>query len=421
MLAGSRNALLIGLGFLCLAVLLPGTVSVWMDEDGHTYLVGGASPPTPGAVRVPDQDLALSWGGKRTGPPLEGRTDSSGIDDRVTRELVAAREDIGTGEITRGLARLRRLQDANPGRPEIGLMLAEVERSRGRLTSAREAVEAALSVAAEMPEAWRQAALTLMRDLDEEIAFANSSAGGGIDTLDSQHFSITYDHDFAGRAYGARVLELLQLARKRVEQSMGRTLGRPLTVRLYTKVNYLKAHEHRFGFATVGFYDGVIHVVSARHPRRELYALLVHEYVHALFQDALGGHRPFFLNEGIAEDEEERARGRARLSRGEWRQLLEALRTGSWIRLSSLIEGFGALKGKRALLAYLESRAAVQMIQSAQPGALARWLDRCAEGAEWEEALRAETGWDTQGLESALKDLVRSRFPGDPLASLTPG
>jgi hypothetical protein len=389
-----------------------------MDEDGHTYLVGGADPPAPGATRVPDQDLGLSWGGQRTGPPLEGRSDSSSADDRVTRELVTARDDIADGEITRGLARLRRLQSANPGRPEIGLMLAQVERSRGRLTSARETLDAALSVAAEMPEAWRQAALTLMRDLDEEIAFASAGTGGGLDTLDSKNFSITYDHDFAGRAYGARILELLEQARKRAEQSMGRTLGRPLKVRLYTKVNYLKAHEHRFGFATVGFYDGVIHVVSARHPRRELYALLVHEYVHALFQDSVGGHRPFFLNEGIAEDEEERARGRPQLSRGEWRQLLEALRTGTWIRLSSLVEGFGGLKGKRALLAYLESRAAVEMVESTQPGAIARWLDRCAGGVEWEEALRAETGWDTHGLESALKTLVRSRFPGDPLASL---
>jgi hypothetical protein len=80
--------------------------------------------------------------------------------------------------------------------------------------------------------------------------------------------------------------------------------------------------------------------------------------------------------------------------------------------------GFGGLKGKRALLAYLESRAAVEMIEDHHPGAIARWLNRCADGVPWERALRAETGWGTWGLDHALRDSVRSRFPADPLANL---
>ncbi|MCZ6570658.1 MAG: hypothetical protein O7B23_10915, partial [Deltaproteobacteria bacterium] len=182
--------------------------------------------------------------------------------------------------------------------------------------------------------------------------------------------------------------------------------------------HYLEAYRHRFGFATVGFYDGAIHVVSVRRPRRELLALLIHEYAHALFEDALGGHAPFFLNEGIADREEEIARGRPRLSRSEWRQLLDALRTETWIPLPSLVQGFGGLRGKRALLAYLESRAVIGMIEERHPGAVARWLNRCARGAGWEHALRSETGWDRSSLDAALRELVRSRFPSDPLAKL---
>ncbi len=157
---------------------------------------------------------------------------------------------------------------------------------------------------------------------------------------------------------------------------------------------------------------------ARRRPRRELLALLIHEYAHALFADALRGHNPFFLNEGIADREEEIARGRSRLSRGEWRQLLDALRSDTWIPLPSLVKGFGGLKGKRALMAYLESRAAVEMIEERHPGAIARWLNRCARGAGWEHALRSETGWDRSSLEAALRELVRSRFPSDPLAKL---
>jgi hypothetical protein len=200
-------------------------------------------------------------------------------------------------------------------------------------------------------------------------------------------------------------------------RTYGRAMREPLEVRLYTKAHYLEAYKHRFGFATVGFYDGAIHVVSARRPRNELYALIVHEYVHALFKDAVGTHKPFFLNEGMADGEEERARGRPQLSREEWRRLLDALRGDAWIPLDSLVQSFSGVQGSRALLAYLESRAAIQLIESTRPRAMAGFLERCAGGEPWESALRAETGWDTPGLERALQADVRSRFADDPLAS----
>ena len=119
----------------------------------------------------------------------------------------------------------------------------------------------------------------------------------------------------------------------------------------------------------------------------------------------------------MADGEEERARGRPQLSREEWRRLLDALRGDTWIPLDSLVQGFSGVQGAQALMAYLESRAAIQMIESAHPRAMAGFLDRCAKGEPWESALRSETGWDTAGLERALQADVRSRFPEDPLAA----
>ena len=87
------------------------------------------------------------------------------------------------------------------------------------------------------------------------------------------------------------------------------------------------------------------------------------------------------------------------------------LRDDQWIPLSSLVEGFAGLEGKRALLGYLESRAAVELIETRHAGAIARWLRRCSHGEPWEAALAAETGWNTAGLEHALQSEVRSRFP----------
>jgi hypothetical protein len=242
--------------------------------------------------------------------------------------------------------------------------------------------------------------------------------GSDIQVQEVNGFRISYDHQFAGRSFGDTVLEMLDGVRGQVGGATGRVLERTLDVRLYTRAQYLESYQHRFGFATVGFYDGAIHVVAARHPRRDLFALLVHEYSHAVFQDALGSHQPFFLNEGIADREEERARGRGRLSRAEWRQLLDALRGRTWIRLESLVRGFGGLEGKRALLAYVESRAAIEMIEDRQPGAISRWLERCEAGEPWEPALQAVTGWDAAGLEAALILDVQGRFPADPLASV---
>ncbi len=413
-----RYAIGFTVGLLCLLALLPDTVSVWVDEAGHTYLTDREAPPAPGAERLPPDALGRGWAGRVTGEPLAAASEGSDAEGRFARTLAAARDDLARGEVKRGLTELRRLHRERPARLEVAVVLAEVERRRGRLLAAQEVIEGALSYASERSDHWQDAAETLRRELAEEVRFAaESGTHGRMQPFDGEHFTIVYnDHNFGGRDYGERVLTLLEQVRARARQSLGRTLEHSLEVRLYTRADYLDAYQHRFGFATVGFYDGAIHVVAARHPRRELYALLLHEYAHALFADALGGHRPFFLNEGIADGEEERARGRPRLSRGEWRRLLDALRSDSWIPLASLVKGFDEVEGKQALLAYLESRAAIELLEHEHPGVISRWLQRCARGAPWQAALAAETGWDTRGLEAALQAAVRSRFPEDPLA-----
>ncbi len=411
----------LGIALLVLgtAVLLPGRLAIWIDEHGRTTLSNRPGGPGEGAVLLSPDDLRLRWQGQLVGEPVT-RRDSSAEGDRFSRELLAARDDVSRGEMKLGLSRLRRLHRERPDRPEPAYLLAQIERRRGRLQPARQALDSALSLAVAMPPEWREEAERLRGEIDAEIAHADRAYvdGGEINVETTRHFRVSYDHSFAGRQFGDLALEMLERARGRLAESLGRTIERTLEVRLYTRAQYLESYEHRFGFATVGFYDGAIHVVSARHPRDDLFALLIHEYVHAIFEDALGSHEPFFLNEGIADREEERARGRTELSRGEWRELLDALRGKTWLRLGSLVRGFGGLEGHRALLAYLESRAAAQVIEEQHPGAVARWLGRCAAGEPWELALAAETGWDTIGLEAALIEAVQSRFPSDPLTRI---
>jgi tetratricopeptide (TPR) repeat protein len=400
------------------ALLLPATVDVWIDEEGHTYLTDSEVPPAPDAKRVEPGDLALQWGGEVRGERIEASASTSSERDRYLRSVFGARDDVLRGEIQRGLKTLRQLLTSHPEHPEAAYLLALVERKRGRLEPARDALETALRLAVGLPEHWRETATRLLREIEGELALADMDDGQvwRTDSLATPHFRISYDHQFAGREYGAVVASMLERARSQLSRVLGRELSEPLEVRLYTKAHYLSAYEHRFGFSTIGFYDGAIHVVSARHPREELYALVVHEYAHALFSDALGGHRPFFLNEGIAEREEAIARGREQMSRGEWRRLLDADRSGDWIPLASILHGFGGLQGKRALLAYLESRAAVELIEERRSGTISRWMERCSAGEHWERALVAEIGLDLDALEALLRKEVRARFVADPLA-----
>jgi tetratricopeptide (TPR) repeat protein len=408
--------------FLCVAVLLPSEVAVWIDPAGHTWLTDGEAGPSSGAERVTPDEIAIRWDRKWSGEPLPKGTRSGDDDDRYLSEVRSARSDAQRGNLELALRSLRRLQRDSPTRPEAALLLAQIERHRGRYEPAREALDAVLSSATQLPKAWREAAERERAEISEELALAKAKDGETWQTrsADSTHFRVSYDHQFAGRAYGEQVLDVLEQARLAMLRVLGRELREPLEVRLYTRAHYLEAYKHRFGFATVGFYDGAIHVVSARRPRNELYALVVHEYVHALFKEAVGSHQPFFLNEGIADGEEERARGRPQLSREEWRRLLDSLREGTWIPLSSLVQGFSNVQGSRALLAYLESRAAIEHVSAAHPRAIAGFLARCANAEPWEAALRDETGWDTVGLERSLQDDVRSRFPADPLAASAP-
>ena len=409
--------------FLVAAVLLPSEVSIWVDGEGHTWLTDREESPSASAQRVTPEELAIRWDRKVTGEPLPRGTRSSDEGDRYLSEVRTARADAQRGDLELALRSLRRLRRDHPTRPEAALLLARIERHRGRYEPALDALEGVLSTATPMPRAWRDAAERERAEIRDEIALAKPKDGEVWETRSesSTHFRVSYDHQFAGRAYGEQVIEVLEQARQAMLRVLGRELRQPLEVRLYTRAHYLEAYRHRFGFATVGFYDGAIHVVSARRPRNELYALVVHEYVHALFKDAVGSHQPFFLNEGIADGEEERARGRPQLSREEWRRLLDALRAGTWVPLESLVQGFSGVQGSQALLAYLESRAAIEHIQADHPHAIVGFLDRCANGEPWEAALRDETGWDTRALERSLQDDVRARFPEDPLASAGPG
>jgi hypothetical protein len=403
---------------VCLTLWLPGKVSVWIDDQGQAVLTNRESPPAAGAAEIEPAALAERWRGDWLGEPVR----AARADD-VTRAVATIRDDWSRGERARALESLPRLQAAHPARPEIPVLLARIEAARGRLPAALAAVDAALALVTAEPAGWREDAERLRGHVAQELAHADTlpSRDGSREAVQaSPHFRLVYDHPFAGRPYGERVIRALESVRDDAYRALGRALPGPLDVRLYTRAEYLAEHSHRFGFDTVGFYDGAIHVVATRQPERRLVALLAHEHAHALFKDALGSHMPYFLNEGIAEREEGRLHGRERLVRGEWRRMLEGIRAQQWIPLDRLVSAFNRLDAQQVPLAYLEARAAVEVLEDRQPGVIGRWLARCAAGTAWRAALREESGFDVAALDTELQAAVAARFAPVDAVQITP-
>ncbi len=390
---------------------------VWVDDQGRTHVSDDASraPASPEPVSV--DTLRSLWDDGFAGEPLVTPLGASGqVEDRTRRALRAALDDLAKGETARAAVALEEVLRREPNRPEAHWYLSILDGQRGRHDSAEAHLRAFLDVAGDRFPSWRESGERRLRRLeDEKRLLEPSSAGLRLVDLEHPHFHVQLDD--ALRRQGSpdltrRVLRYLDEARHEVGGRLGSVPEEPTGVVLYGRASYRQAHRHRFSFQTVGFYDGRIHVVSAAHPAGELRTLLFHEYTHALFREATGGDRPFWLNEGLAELSERTSKGMAALTRSERALLRRQIEAGSWISLRRLAPSFSGLDNAEARLAYLEATAAAAWLEANLDGAQrARLLRLLGEGATDDEALRAVVGLDTAGLEQALQREIIERFP----------
>jgi hypothetical protein len=393
-------------------------LSVWLDAEGNTHVtdrpIAGADA---GAALASDVDeLRALWDTQRGAEPASAG-DSSGEAERTQRILRAALDDLGRGEIARATAALEGVLRSEPGQPEAHFYLALLDRQRGRFLAAEEHLRAFLAHAGSGLETWRPSAERRLRAIETERRLAEGGASAGEPRflrVPAEHFHVEFDADLAAGSgdYAEGVLRFLEESRQHVGALLGIYPAEPTGVVLYSKAAYVQAHRQRFSFQTVGFYDGRIHVVSAAHPAGELRALLFHEYTHALFEERVGGHRPFWLNEGWAELAEQLALGRPALTRSERSQLRSAIGAGRWIPLERLAASFGGLDDAEARLAYLESTAAAAWIaERTRPADRARLLDHLGTGAPADVALVAVVGVDSAGVDAAVRAHILAEFP----------
>lgn len=416
------RAPLLATTLLCVALATPAPAElwVWVDEEGRTHVTDDPEkvPETARPRDAGEPELDTLWGGRVRGPePPPAARGSSRPEDRAASLIRSALDDLRRGESARAAAALDGALRADPGNVEAHWYLALLDRQRGRLDSSQRHLEAFLARAGDEHDAWRASARRRLAAMGDERRLADQQAGQGplrLAAVESPHFRIQYDARLgAARAdYARTVTRYLEEAREHALRRLGVAPLEPTGVIFYGKAAYLAAHEHRFSFPTVGFYDGRIHVASAAHPAGELRALLFHEYVHAVFAERTGGHRPFWLNEGLAELAERASSGQEPLSRRERAVLNERIAAGDWIPLGNLAAGFGGLPEDAARLAYLEATAAAAWIVArANATEVASLLDRLGRGEPADGALRATLGADTAGIDAAVRGEILARFP----------
>jgi len=431
--ACSAGALILAAALLPLAApTASGETFVWVDERGVTHFtddpeaVPGASSgaAVPGSAQI--DHLRALWGERRTGPVPDTPPGSSGRrEDRVVRMVVGAVDDLGRGETARATAALRSAVRLDPRRPEPYWYLADLARRRGRYGRATDHLTQFVATAGPSLERWRLLAEERLEALEVERRLADESLERGPlrwVAAENDDFRVQLDSelsevspDFARTAIG-----FLDDARREVATLIGAEPLEPLGVVFYGRAAYTKAHAHRFSFRTVGFFDGRIHVASPANPSPELRSLLFHEYAHAVFREQTGGDRPYWMNEGLAEQIERIARGDPASTRSERAALRGRIAAGDWIPLRRIAPSFSGLDNEDARAAYLEAVVTVEWIgEHTDRDTRARMLRRLGEGRSTDMVLHETLGLDTEGLDEAVQAYVLAEFPdvGDAAAN----
>jgi len=397
---------------------------VWVDEQGVTHFSDDPMAAPGGGASLDGRDgghidrLRALWGSDRTGPvPETPKGSSSSPADRVVRMVRGAVDDLERGEGARASAALRSATRIDPRRPEPYWYLAEIDRQRGRYGRAAEHLARFLATAGPALEPWRKLARQRLRALEDERQLADENAARGPlhwIASDSPYFRIQLDSDLSKVSpdFARSALEYLDAARSEVSSQIGVAPLEPLGVVFYGRAAYSKAHAHRFSFQTVGFFDGRIHVASPAHPSDELRSLLFHEYTHAVFREQTGGDRPYWLNEGLAEQIERAARGEPASTRSERAALRSRIAAGDWIPLRRLAPSFSGLSNEDARAAYLEAVVTVEwMAQRTDRATRARVLQRIGEGRSIDQVLHETMGMDTERLDAAVRARILDEFP----------
>lgn len=293
---------------------------------------------------------------------------------------------IRAGRYTDALPQAERMVELAPQRPEaftlLGLALYHANKSEQAVKAWKQSVELRPDPAVQQMLAKAERELT---------------AEGGFRRQESVHFAVHYEGQLNNDALATQMLQSLESDYAELSRDLELSPSEPITVVIYSKKPFFDVTQAPAWAG--GMYDGKLRipVEGLESLTPELARVLKHELTHSFLALLTDQRCPGWLQEGLAQAFEPRSLPMP------GRMLAQVFEQKKHIPLQQLRGTLSGLNGAQATIAYSESLAAVQYLQSrfALSG-VQDILKRIAAGNSGEQALQAVTGMDYADLEKNL-------------------
>jgi Tfp pilus assembly protein PilF len=261
----------------------------------------------------------------------------------------------------------------------------------------------------EAVESWKKSlALRADSSIQQMLARAQreSAAESNYSEHDSAHFVLRYEGNGSSEAFRQELLARLEDDYQELAREFGSQPRSAISVILYP--------QHAFFDVTrAPSWTGALNDGKLRIPieglssvTSDLARVLKHELAHSFINHLSRGRCPQWLNEGMAQLLEPQSLG-PRAPR-----LAELFKRDRELPLNSLDAGFFSFSGIEAALAYDESLAFVEYLQSRYGiSDLLRILERIGQGESPEAALRATIHSDYRQLDDELRAYLLRALP----------
>ncbi|MBV9624102.1 MAG: hypothetical protein JOZ14_09000 [Acidobacteria bacterium] len=239
-----------------------------------------------------------------------------------------------------------------------------------------------------------------------ERAERESTTESNYSEHESAHFLLRYEGSGSSEVFRRQLLERLEDDYQELSRQFGTQPRSTISVVLYTQQAFFDVT--RAASWTGALNDGKLRipVEGLNSVNSDLARVLKHELAHSFINQLSRGRCPQWLNEGMAQLLEPQSLGpRAR-------RLAELFKVERELPLNSLDTGFSSFSGIEAALAYDESLAFVEYIQSRYGSSdLLRILERLGQGESAEAALRATIHCDYRQLDDEVRTYLLRALP----------
>lgn len=329
-------------------------------------LIAGESVGSPQELPAPEGWAALEKGdASKASAIFRDALDRS--PDNALLHYGIANASLGLGRTDAAISSLKKAIERNPRFVEAMVLLARVAYGSADLDLAVKSLEKAVAI------------LPRDRQLAEQLATwkKESELHQSFQTRPGARFNVLFEGP-AERAISDRVSAVLESAYGTVGKELDTYPGLALEVILYSNQQFQDITRAP-AWAGGGF-DGRIRlpVGNALRSPQTLDRVVIHEYVHSVVRTAAPTGVPGWINEGLA----------SHLEPGDKTWAARALRTSpDRIRLEDMVNGFGHLDGRLALIAYAESEIAAGLLMERLRPQVGPFLQLLGNGYTVDQAL----------------------------------